>query len=211
MGAPRWRSRSARVVRAGTPSRSSPIRVPSLFFKPPAPPTCRAPRYQTSRAASCCLPTGPGRPASRRRSPRPSCGRCGSRPEPPTAFPGRCWRPSTRSSRTSAAIWGRARPARSAGCSSCPTRGCAGGRTSTVTGSPILGTPKTPSSRRPATSPPQAEPATSPAPSSPTTTRSGTSTRCSRWPACSRATARSASRSTGCRSVSRRPSERWRL
>ena len=87
---------------------------------------------------------GSGRSCPSASSPTRSCGCCGSTPVPPTGSRGRCSPRSTRSSRTSAATWARARPGPSAGCSSCPTPGCAGARTGTATGSPIRGTPTTP-------------------------------------------------------------------
>ena len=84
---------------------------------------------------------------------------------------------------TSAATWARARPAPSAGCSSCPTPGCAGEPTATATASPTRGTPRTASSRPRATSPPPgAHDRHLRARSSPTTMPSGTSTTCSSSP-----------------------------
>ena len=62
-----------------------------------------------------------------------SSSRSGSRRARPTASRGRCSAPSTRSSPATARTWARARPARSAGCSSCPRPGCAGGWTPTAT------------------------------------------------------------------------------
>ena len=97
---------------------------------------------RTLRARSRCPSTGPTPPAdpaalSTRRAAR----RSGSAPAPPTGSRGRCSPRSTRSSRTSAATWARARPARSAGCSSCRRPGCAGASTPTATASPTRGTP----------------------------------------------------------------------
>ena len=76
----------------------------------------------------------------RRRSRIPSSSPSGVARAPRTASRGRCSPRSTRSSRTSAGTWARARRARSAGCSSCPTPGCAGAPTRTVTASPTPGT-----------------------------------------------------------------------
>ena len=90
-----------------------------------------------------------GRPSSRTRICTPS----GCAPAAPTGFRGRCSPRSTRSSPTSAGTWARARPARSAGCSSCPTPGCAGEWTRAATGSPTPGTPRTPSTPPRAISP----------------------------------------------------------
>ena len=77
-------------------------------------------------------------PHRRRRSSSagPTCCRSGRRPARRTASRGRCSRRSTRSSPTSAATWARARRARSAGCSSCRTRGRAGASTRTATALP---------------------------------------------------------------------------
>ena len=59
-----------------------------------------------------------------------------------TASIGTCSPRSTRSSRTSAGTWARARQARSAGCSSCPTPGCGGAPTGTATASPTRKDPE---------------------------------------------------------------------
>ena len=108
---------------------------------------------------------------------RPSA-RLAGRGRRPTASRGRCSRRSTRSSRTSARTWARARPARSAGCSSCRTHGRAGASTRTATDSPIRGMPRMRSTPPRAISPRPAGRPTSRALSSRTTTPSGTSTRC---------------------------------
>ena len=94
---------------------------------------------------SLLLPPGWTLGAERRPSRRartPSCRSSGVAPAPRTGSRGRCSPRSTRSRRTSAATWARARPAPSAGCSSCPTRGCAGASTRTATASPTRGTPE---------------------------------------------------------------------
>ena len=172
----------------------------------PEPAVCRAPKSRTRPARCSCRRMRSRHRSGRRRSGRTrSCRRSGFAPEPPTGSRGRCSRRSTRSSPTSAATWGRARPAQSAGCSSCLTPGCAGAPTRTATGSPTRGIPRTPSSRPRAISPQQAGPRTSPALCSPTTTPSGTWTRCSDWHRSSAATSTLPSRWTSSRSGSRKP------
>ena len=74
------------------------------------------------------------RPPSPSSFPTTSCCGCGRTLARRTASRGTCSPRSTRSSRTSAGTWGRARPARSAGCSSCPRPGCAGEPTRTANG-----------------------------------------------------------------------------
>ena len=209
----RPRARSARrgerpaPGRVFTSSRSAPSR------------RCRAPRCPNAEG-SLLLPPGwtvpDGSPAARSyaelqrlwqprgRGLRDSRGRCSPR--------------STRSSRTSAGTWARARPARSAGCSSCPRPGCAGGWTRTATASPTRGTPRTRSSRPPATSPPPAARPISTARDLRLQPRPLVrATTCSSWRALyGTAAARSASRSTGssCSSTqagSGRRRGEWRL
>ena len=95
--------------RARTPSRSSPpapLALPGLDAEPVA-----------RRAVRRCPRRRPCPCSSRIRS----CSRSGSGPARRTGSRGRCSPRSTRSSRTGAATWARARPARSAGCSSCPS------------------------------------------------------------------------------------------
>ena len=187
---------SRRRPRPRTPSRSS-----RRSRRP-----CRARTSRTRWARCSCRATRSRHRSGRRRSARTrSCRRSGSAPAPPTGFRGRCSHRSTRSSPTSAATWGRARPARSAGCSSCRTPGCAGAPTETATGSPIRGIPRTASSRPRAISPRPAGPRTSLVRSSPTTTPSGTWTRCSGWRRSSAVTSTLPSRSTSWRSGSRKP------
>ena len=73
------------------------------------------------------------RPCLSSSSPTTSCTHCGYAPAAPTGFRGRYSPRSTRSNRTSVGTWGRARPVQSAGCSSCPIRGCVGGSTRAAT------------------------------------------------------------------------------
>ena len=111
----RARRRAAAALRPrGLPSSETPNTPGSI--------RCRRPLAAPPRPS--CAPTS-------------SCSRSGRRPAPPTASRGRCSARSTRSSRTSAATWARARPARSAGCSSCRPPGCAGEPTPTATASRI--------------------------------------------------------------------------
>ena len=89
---------------------------------PATPRSCRAPRCRTTPGSDQHPDADARAPPARRgvAELRPAAGalagRDGSRS---TACRGRCSLRSTRSSRTSAATWARARPARSAGCSSC--------------------------------------------------------------------------------------------
>ena len=126
----------------------------------------------------------PSRPPQRAPEQRSyaSFSRSGARPARPTASRGRCSARSTRSSRTSGGTWARARPARSAGCSSCPRPGSGGAGTSTATASPTHGIPTTASTPPRATWPRPAPPRISRARSSPTTTPTGTSRTSSSWP-----------------------------
>ena len=159
--------------------------------RPSRRPTRRAPAF-----TSCTVPERPNRRCCLRRSRRPpaqpavrsydaaaralAVGRA-----PPTASPGTCSPPSTRSSRTSARTWARARRARVGWMQFMPVIWLRWGMDATATESPIPGTPTTPCLPRRATSPPPARTRTSRARSLPTTTRSGTSTTSSASPASS--------------------------
>ncbi len=99
--------------------------------------------------------------------------------------------------------WARARPARSAGCSSCPRPGASGASTRTATASRTRGSRPTRSTPRRATSVPRARRRTCRAPSTRTTTRSGTWTRCSSWRACTATRERARSSASTRRSCSR--------
>ena len=126
---------------------------PSPSSRPARRPS-RARTRPTLPARSTPPSLSPCRRSSRPSAPTTSSSPSGTAREKPTACRGRCSPRSTRSSPTSGATWARARPARSGGCSSCRPRGFAGASTRTATGSPIPGIPTTPSSPRPATSPP---------------------------------------------------------